>query len=140
MGPGDDAKVLAASELFDKPAREDATARFLREPTHHLLIAYEGDLPVGFVSGTEISHPDQPTTMFLNELGVDEGYQRRGIGRALTTALIDVGLERGCHSVYVLTEHDNEAAIATYNRDGVAREDGFVMFTWSLDLSRLEPA
>ena len=106
MGAGDDAKVLAASELFDKPAREDATARFLREPTHHLLIAYEGDLPVGFVSGTEMT----------------------------------VGLERGCHSVYVLTEHDNEAAIATYNRDGVAREDGFVMFTWSLDLSRLEPA
>jgi len=33
-----------------------------------------------------------------------------------------------------MTEHDNEAAIATYNRDGVAREDGFVMFTWSLDL------
>ena len=45
MGPGDDAKVVAAGPLFDGPAKPDATARFLAEPGHHLLLAYD-DHPV----------------------------------------------------------------------------------------------
>jgi len=42
-----------------------------------LLIAYVEGEPAGFVSGTELSHPDkaQPE-MFLNELGVEAAARR----------------------------------------------------------------
>ncbi len=89
LGPEDRDRVLAAATLFDGPARADWTPRFLAEDGHHLLIASVDGVDVGFVSGVETSHPDKGTEMFLYELGVDEPYRRRGIGRALVAAWPD---------------------------------------------------
>jgi ribosomal protein S18 acetylase RimI-like enzyme len=132
LGPGDDGKVIEAAGLFDRPARAEATARFLADPNHHLLLAYEDDRPAGFVSGVELTHPDKGTEMFLYELAVDEPFRRRGIGRALAAALAGVARQRGCHGMFVLTDHDNLAAQATYLAAGAAREaDGIVMLSWT---------
>ena len=130
--PGDEERVHAASHLFDGPARTEETARTLREPTHHVLIAYEGDEAVGFVSGIEVTHPDKRTEMMLYELAVDESHRRRGIGRALVRSLADLAAEQGCPSMFVLTEKSNAAAIATYGFGDPVREDDFVMFTWKV--------
>ena len=132
LAVGDEERVHAASHLFDGPARAEETARTLREPTHHLLIAYEDVQPVGFVSGVEVSHPDKPTEMMLYELAVDEPRRRRGIGRALVRSLADLAAERGCASMFVLTDRDNDAALATYAFGDPVREDGIVMFTWQV--------
>jgi ribosomal protein S18 acetylase RimI-like enzyme len=130
LGPGDDAAVAAAQHVFDGPADSDATARFLADPHHHLLVAYEGERALGFVTGVEQTHPDKGTEMFLYELGVDESHRRRGIGQALVEALTALARERGCYGMYVLTDDDNEAALATYRRAG-ARESGRqVMLDW----------
>ena len=59
LRPGDDGLVAAASHLFDGPARPEATARFLAEDGHHLLVAYEGERAVGFVSGVRGDPPRQ---------------------------------------------------------------------------------
>ena len=60
LGPGDDGAVAAAQHLFDGPSDPAATARFLADPDHHLLVAYNADdWPVGFVSGVEMTHPGQ---------------------------------------------------------------------------------
>src|SRR5260370_7802446 len=83
MGPEDRERVMAAGSLFDSPARSDAVNRFLADPNHHLLIAYSGDVPAGFVSGVEVTHPDKGTEMFLYELAVDEAHRRQGIGTPL---------------------------------------------------------
>jgi ribosomal protein S18 acetylase RimI-like enzyme len=130
LGPGDDAAVVAAGHLFDGPARADATARFLAEPGHHLFLAYDGGTPVGFVSGVDVTHPDKGTEMFLYELAVDEGARRCGVGRALVEALAALARERGCYGMWVLTDHDNEAAQRTYRGGGATRESSHVMLTW----------
>jgi ribosomal protein S18 acetylase RimI-like enzyme len=132
LAPGDEERVHAASHLFDGRARSGETIRTLREPTHHVLIAYEDGEPAGFVSGVEVSHPDKPTEMMLYELGVDEAHRRRGIGRALVRGLAGLAAERGCPSMFVLTERSNEAAIATYAFGDPVREDDLVMFTWKI--------
>ncbi|HEY5195681.1 MAG TPA: hypothetical protein VIJ51_01500, partial [Solirubrobacteraceae bacterium] len=63
---GDEAAVLDARELFDDEPDVDATRRFLADPRHHLLVAYDpAGAPVGFVSGVEMIHPDKGTEMFL---------------------------------------------------------------------------
>jgi ribosomal protein S18 acetylase RimI-like enzyme len=131
LGPGDDALVAAASSLFDGPARPDATAAFLADDRHHLLVAYEGLRPVGFVSGVEVTHPDKGTEMFLYELAVDQPYQRRGIGRGLVEELAAVARHRGCYGMWVVTDDDNEAARATYERTNAVPETGQVVEVWT---------
>lgn len=44
------ADVLAASALFDQPARPDWAARFLDSPGRHLLLAYVDEVPAGMVT------------------------------------------------------------------------------------------
>ena len=81
------------AELFDDLPDRDASYKFLNTPGHHLLFAFEEERPVGFVSGAELVHPDKGTEMYLNELGVDEQFQGRGIATQLVEAMIELAKE-----------------------------------------------
>lgn len=124
--------MLAASDLFDLPADAEHARRFLEAPDHVLLLAYVDDEPVGFVSGVETQHPDKGPEMFLDELTVAGPHRRHGIGKALVTALRDLAVERGCIAMWVLTDHDNEAARATYESAGSNAGTSHVMYDWPL--------
>jgi len=125
---------MAASDLFDHRPKPDATARFLAERGHHLLIAYDGAEPIGFVSGVETVHPDKGTEMFLYELGVAESHHRRGVGRALVEHLATVARSIGCYGMWVATDDTNVAAMATYEATGATRDDKpAVILTWRFD-------
>ena len=132
LGPGDEALVMEAGHLFDETPRPDAVHRFLNDPLHHLFIAIEGGKPVGFVSGVELTHPDKGTEMFLYELAVDDGHRRRGTGTALVQALRDLAREHGCYDMWVLTDEDNMAALATYRKTGSSEYSTHLMLTWPL--------
>jgi ribosomal protein S18 acetylase RimI-like enzyme len=128
----DAAALTAARVLFDRPLQPDAVARFMADPIHHLLLAYDGDLPVGFVSGIEVTHPDKGTEMFLYELAVDEAARNRGIGRALVGALAELARSRGCYGMWVLTDDGNPAALRAYAAAGGKRESpDAVLFNWT---------
>ena len=132
LGPGDEEAVHAARSLFDGPPESRATQRVLAEPTHHLLVAYDGDAPLGFVSGVELTHPDKGTEMFVYELGVDESARRRGVGRTLVQALAALAREQGCYDMWVLADADNPAARATYARAGGREASRPVLLEWEL--------
>jgi ribosomal protein S18 acetylase RimI-like enzyme len=132
MTAADVDRVCAASHLFDEEARPSWVERFFDQPNHHLCIAYEGGEPAGFVSGVEMAHPDKGAEMFLYELGVDEGFQGRGIGKALVAALAERARQRGCYGMWVLTDEDNPAALATYDSAGASERSPQVMLTWKL--------
>jgi ribosomal protein S18 acetylase RimI-like enzyme len=136
LGAGDEDLVQAASHLFDAPAIRTATARFLSTTDDHLLIAYEGDRAVGFISGVEVTHPDKGTEMFIYELATDVAYRRRGIAGALIDALKSRALERGCYGMWVLTDEGNDAALATYVAAAGVPERGQVVVAWNF----LDPA
>ena len=123
--------VMAASALFDAAARGRATRRFLAQPGHHLLIAYAGGEPAGMVSGVELTHPDKGTEMFLYELGVADAFRGRGIGRRLVSALAGLAREAGCYGMWVLTDDENAAALATYRAAGGTLEPPQRMLTWT---------
>ncbi|HXJ48729.1 MAG TPA: GNAT family N-acetyltransferase [Candidatus Acidoferrum sp.] len=130
LGPGDDARVMGAAHLFDEPPRPEAVARFLADPTHHLVIAYVAGDPVGFVSGVEVTHPDKGTEMFLYELGVDSRHRHHGIGTALVEDLAELARSRGCYGMWVLVDDENEAAAATYRKAHGDVESQPLMFSW----------
>jgi aminoglycoside 3-N-acetyltransferase I len=125
-------QVREAAHLFDEAVRDDAVRRFLDDPTHHLLLARDGGRVVGFVSGVETTHPDKGTEMLLYELEVEEAARRQGHGRALVDALAALAQSRGCYAMWVLTDADNAAAIATYTAGGAAPPTSHVMLTWDL--------
>jgi ribosomal protein S18 acetylase RimI-like enzyme len=134
LGPGDAAKVMAAGELFDHHPEPDATARFLAERGHHLLVAYDGAVPIGFISGVETVHPDKGTEMFLYELGVAESHRRRGVGRALIERLATIARAVGCYGMWVATDDANVAALATYQSAGARRdEERAIILSWRFD-------
>jgi ribosomal protein S18 acetylase RimI-like enzyme len=130
MGPDDAKRVSEAAHLFDDAPQPDALKRFLTSPTHHLLIAYSGGEPAGFVSGVEVTHPDKGTEMFLYELAVDKNHRHHGFGTALVRALADLARKQGCYGMWVLVDDENAAAAATYRKADGDVESQPLMFSW----------
>ena len=127
---GDVEAVLAAGHLFDVAPTRDFAERFFASPNHYLCVAYVDDAPAGFVSGVEMCHPDKGMEMFLYELGVDDEFRGRGIGTALIGALADLARDRGCYGMWVLTDDDNAAAMAAYQRAGGENPSPQTMIEW----------
>lgn len=125
--------MLAAGSLFDDPPRDEWVSRFLGSEGHHLLVAYADGVPAGFVSGVETTHPDKGTEMFLYELGVDPEHRGKGIGRALVEALARLAVDNGCYGMWVGTEPDNAAAIATYRSGGATEVEESTTLVWTFD-------
>ncbi len=139
LRPGDGPEIVSAGHLFDALPDEATSERFLASPGHYLLMAFVDGVAAGFVSGVELTHPDKGTEMFLYELAVDEPFRRRGIGTALVEALLAIARAHGCYDLWVLTDHDNDAALATYRRSGTTAESSHVMLTWDLSGATAEP-
>jgi ribosomal protein S18 acetylase RimI-like enzyme len=131
LAPCDEEAVRTARSLFDGEPGVEPTRRFLADPTHHLLMAYDpAGRPIGFVSGVELTHPDKGTEMFLYELGVDASARRQGVGRTLVEALAALARERGDYGMWVLADDDNEAAQATYGSTGARASSRPVLLEW----------
>jgi len=58
----------------------------------------------------------------IEELVVDEGARRQGMGRALIGAALDWARDQGCSEVEVSTDHDNTDARAFYQQLGFESE------------------
>ena len=115
LGPDDFDLLIAVPEgLFDGPVRAEQARAFLDDPLHEIVLAFDGDLAVGLASGTVLLHPDKAPAFFINEVGVRESHQRRGIGRAVTERLIATARGRGCEGIWLGTEADNAPALALY--------------------------
>lgn len=132
LGPSDVEQVLAAGNLFDEAPREEWTRRFLSEPGHHLLLATVESEPAGFITGVEIVHPDKGVEMLLYELGVDEAFRQRGIGRELVQSLLALAAERGCRAMWVPIDAGDAVAEATYRSAGAQTMDAAAILVWEI--------
>lgn len=132
----DEAKLLThvAEDLFDDPLVPHATQEFLHDARHHLAIAREEELVIGFASGVHYVHPDKPHPEFwINEVGVAPTHHGRGIGKALMRVLLEHARHLGCSEAWVLTERDNIPAMRLYAATGgVEAEPETVMFNFDL--------
>lgn len=136
---GDEAILERADpDAFDDPIDPGAAAEFLADPRHHLAVAIDDGTVVGFVSAVHYVHPDKAhPEMFINEVGVAPSHQRRGLGRELMRAILDVARETGCREAWVLTDRTNDAAMGLYaGVGGVEAESDQVMFTFHMDDDR----
>ena len=132
-----DTRVLenVAPDVFDDPIVLQAAQGFLNDPRHHLAVAIENEMVIGFASAVHYLHPDKTRPEFwVNEVGVSVAYQHRGIGKALMQALFDVARSVGCLEAWVLTERENQPAMGFYKSlGGEEEQQDTVMFTFHLD-------
>jgi aminoglycoside 6'-N-acetyltransferase I len=122
-----DESVLAhmAPEVFDNPIDPDFTREFLGDPRHHIAVAIDDGLVVGFASAVHYIHPDKPPELWVNEVAVAPTHHQRGLGKAVLAALFEVGRSHRCGSAWVLTNASNAPAMALYrSQGGVAAPPG----------------
>ena len=131
-----DADVLkcVAPDVFDDPIDAGRGEEFLADPSHHLAVAVEDGLVVGFVSAVHYVHPDKPRPeLWINEVGVAATHRRRGLGTRLLHSVFDLARGFGCAEVWVLTDRANTAAMRLYSAAGSAEAPtDHVMFTFRL--------
>ena len=128
IGPGD-AGLLnrVAEEVFDDEIDPARLAAYLADPGHLMVLALADGEVVGQARAMLHRHPDEPTELYIDNLGVTPDRRREGIAGRLLDELVAWGRENGCEEAWVGTEVDNEAARALYEARGSEAET-FVLY------------
>lgn len=104
--------------LFDNPIKRDRAIEFLNDYRHHLVLAFDMENVVGMASGFHYVHLDKDPSLFIDEAGVIETHQNKGIGRRLIQSLYGHGKKIGCKEAWVLVDESNKAAKKMYKAAG----------------------
>lgn len=104
------ALIKVGNTLFDNDVVENLAEQFFQDSRHMMTVASKDDSIVGFASGFVYVHPDKESTLFVNEVGVLEELQGKGIGQELVRELVEQARRSGCLSSWVATESSNIAA------------------------------
>jgi ribosomal protein S18 acetylase RimI-like enzyme len=127
-----------APDVFDHPIDQRWSAEFFADPRHHLAVALDGGLVVGFASAVHYVHPDKPPELWINEVGVAPSHQRQGLGHRLLETLLHHGTTLGCVQAWVLTSPTNAAAQRLYAAVGGRVEaEPSLLFEFSLSANPL---
>lgn len=116
--------------MFDNAVDPVQLAAFVHDAGHEMVFAMAGAKVVGMASGTRMMHPDKPPAFFINEVGVNEDMQRRGIGTILSKMLMNVARGKGYEGMWLATETDNIEARALYKKLDGRETEGVVVYDW----------
>ena len=116
-----------ADDVFDERIDLGRLTAYLADPSHLMVLAVSNGEVIGQVRGVVHRHPDQPTELYIDNLGVTPARKREGMATRLLDDLVDWARDLGCAHAWVGTEVDNEAARALYQGRGSDAET-FVMY------------
>jgi aminoglycoside 6'-N-acetyltransferase I len=136
LGP-DDAPLLGnvAEEVFDDPVDPARVAAYLAEPGHHMFVALHQGVVVAQAAAVVHRHPDKPTELYVDEVGVAPTCRRQGIARRMLEAMFKHAKAIGCEEAWVGTEPDNLPARGLYEQrrtSGDPAAEPFVMYVFRL--------
>jgi ribosomal protein S18 acetylase RimI-like enzyme len=120
-----------AAGVFDEPIDPRRLIAYLAEPCHHMLVALHDGEVVAQLAAIVHRHPDKPTELYIDEVGVAPTFQRQGIARRMLDEMLAFGKALGCEEAWVATEPDNVAARALYETRG-AEAEPFVVYEYEL--------
>ena len=128
-----DASLLdhVADDVFDEPVDRDRLVAYLAATGHFMLVAVADGVVVGQCAAVIHRHPDKPTELYIDEVGVAPSSQRQGIARRLVDEMLALGKAEGCEEAWVGTETDNRPARGLYESRGAAAEP-FVLYLFKL--------
>lgn len=115
------------ADVFDEAINFAFVDAYLAAPNHIMLVAIDEGLVVGQIRGVVHVHPDRLAELYVDNVGVDDAYQRRGIATGLLAELREVAGAMGAEDMWVATEADNAGAIGFYRSVGMAG-NGMIYF------------
>lgn len=105
---------------------------FMHDRETSLVAEFEGSI-IGFALGSLINKPRNSWVYgYLEWLGVDPDFGRRGAGRTLVKEIRHVFIEQGARMLLVDTEMDNEPAIRLFRSLGFGSDAEHVYLTLNL--------
>jgi len=126
-GPGDEPAIveliqeLAVALDYPSTINEHYVRHYLASPESGVLLAVDGDAPVGLVSYAVMPGLFHAADSGLIEsLVVAEGRRGEGVGRQLLRAVMERLEKAGCAEISVSTGADNEAAQRVYFEEGLS--------------------
>jgi GNAT superfamily N-acetyltransferase len=107
---------------------------FGEKPAAQVLLAFEGDAPVGFAIffhnfSTWLGRPG----LYLEDLFVKPEYRGKGYGRALLVYLAKIARDRGCGRMEWAVLNWNDPAIQFYRKLGAKPMDEWTVFRLTRD-------
>jgi aminoglycoside 6'-N-acetyltransferase I len=123
-----------APNVFDHAINPVYLDNFLKDPRHVMVLAVEKGVVVGMGSGVEYFHPDKAPQLWINEIGTASSHRSKGIGRALTTALVEMAEARGCIYAWLGTDKTNLAGQACFSKvPDVEPPQDILLYEWDLE-------
>ncbi|MFF3310467.1 GNAT family N-acetyltransferase [Streptomyces sp. NPDC002952] len=102
---------------------------FSAQPAATVLLARDGDEVLGLASYSLLwPAAGADTSLYLKELYVRTAARRRGVARALMSALREEAAGLGCSRVEWTADTDNPPALALYEALGVEQHQGKVFY------------
>ena len=141
LEPGDDDILQnVAADVFDNPINAAWTREFLEDSRHHIAVAIDDRLVVGFASAVHYIHLDKPPELWINEVAVAPTHRGLGLGKSMMSALFALGKVHDCATAWVLTNRKNAEAMALYSSIGGIQGGsgiGDAVIGYSFDLYRI---
>lgn len=103
-----------APDVFDAPIKSQLLAAFCAQSGHFMAVAEKDHLVVGQIRAILHFSPDEPPTLYIDNLGVTPTQKREGIATSLFAASLQWAQEHGAQSYWVATELDNIEANGFY--------------------------
>jgi ribosomal protein S18 acetylase RimI-like enzyme len=118
---GDEDLLIRAVAFIEDGAIDRAKASaHLADKSLVNVVALEGAEVVGFIHGYVLRRFDR-TSFFIYSVDVAEPARRRGIAKAMLTALREHGQRAGWDEAFVFTNASNPAGMALYQSVGGVR-------------------
>jgi len=118
LRPGDEELLVAAVDLTDEgPLSGEDAAAHLADADLVNVVALDAGRVVAFIYG-HILRRFEATSFFIYSVDTAPSHQRRGLAKAMLTALSALGRTGRWDEMFVLTNAGNAAAMALYKSAG----------------------
>lgn len=107
------------------PTREQLT-EIVESPATDLFVARDDDGTILGIATLVVFRIPTGQRGWIEDVVVDEAARRRGVGDAITRAMVDRARERGCVTVDLTSRPSREAANRLYQQAGFVRRDTHV--------------
>lgn len=114
----DAVKMSAFADDQNTKYDAETVKRFLRQEHAEGFVAVDGEKIIGFAYGYWLSRPDGRRDFYLHAIDVEESRQCQGHGTALMQYIHAYAKKMGCRKMFLLTEEENKAACACYEKAG----------------------
>ena len=122
-------------QVFEMPPFQRASDSYLQElltgDSFYVFVAmHEGKVVAGLTAYQLKNYYEEISYLYIFDLGVLGSFQRKGIGRALISAVREFSSSRGFEEVFVQADRADDYALDFYRATGGNEED-VVHFTYN---------